>query len=113
MKFKIITLLLALGFAVPAFAQITTVQAAHEVALSTVRLPASESGTLTFKACRDCAAQTTRVTGDTQWLVNRKAVSLEEFSRTVENLANRNKDYITVRHHLENDLITRVSINVR
>lgn len=110
MKFKSLTLVLALALAMPAAAQIRTVQLAHEVPLATVRLPASVSGTLAFKSCAECATTTARVTSDTQWLVNHQAVSLQDFLSAVESRADRSKDYVTVRHHLEKDLITRVSI---
>ncbi len=113
MNFKSLTLGLALAVTMPATAQITTVQLAHEVALATVRLPASESGTLAYKSCAECPTTTARVTSDTRWLVNNQAVSLQDFLSAIESRADRNKDYVTVRHHLEKDLITRVSIIVR
>lgn len=113
MNFKSLTLAFALAVAMPAAAQITTVQLAHEVPLANVRLPASESGTLAFKSCAECPTTTARVTGDTRWLVNHQAVSLKDFRSAIEARADRNKDYVTVRHHLEKDLITLVSIIVR
>lgn len=113
MKLKFLSFVIAFAVATPAIAQFTTVQAAHEVALSSVRLPASESGTLAFKACAQCEAQSTRVNGETRWLVNKKPVSLKDFRSAVETMADRSKDYIMVKHHLEKDLITRVSITVR
>ena len=113
MNFKTLSLVLALAAAMPVTAQIKTVQLAHEVPLSTVRLPASESGTLAFKSCAECSTTTARVTSDTRWLVNHQAVSLKEFRSAIESRADRSKDYITVRHHLEKDLITRVTILVR
>lgn len=113
MNFKTIAVVFALFWTMPVIAQITTIQAAHEVALSTVRLPSSLSGTLAFKACAECQTQSARVDENTRWLVNSKPVSLQDFLSTVEEKANRSKDYITVRHHLERDVITRVSIVVR
>ena len=113
MNLKTLTLVLALAAAMPVTAQITTVQLAHEVPLATVRLPATESGTLAFKSCAECSTTTARVTSDTAWLVNHQAVSLKDFRSAIESRADRNKDYVTVRHHLEKNLITRVSIIVR
>lgn len=113
MNFKSLTLVLALAVAMPTAAQITTVQLAHEVPLASVRLPASESGTLAFKTCGECPTTTARVTSATRWLVNHQAVSLQDFLSAIESRADRSKDYVTVRHHLEKDLITRVSIIVR
>lgn len=113
MNFKSLTLVLALTVAMPVAAQITTVQLAHEVPLAAVRLPASESGTLAFKSCAECTTTSARVTSDTRWLVNHRAVSLRDFRSTIESRADRGRDYVTVRHHLEKNLITRVSIIVR
>lgn len=106
-------LLLAMALALPASAQFRTVQLAHEVPLATVRLPASESGTLSFKTCDECPATAVRVTAETEWLVNRRSVSLSDFLSVIESRADRAKDSVTVRHHLEKDQITRVSIRLR
>lgn len=113
MYFRTLTLVLALCVALPAAAQITTVQLAHEVRLASVRLPASESGMLSFKACAECATTSARVTGETRWLINEQPVSLREFRSAIESRADRNTDYVTVRHHLEKDLITLVAMTVR
>lgn len=113
MYFRTLTLVLALFAALPAVAQIKTVQLAHEVRLASVRLPASESGTLSFKACGECATTSARVTEDTRWLINEQPVSLREFRSAIEARADRNTDYVTVRHHLEKDLITLVAMTVR
>lgn len=113
MQFRILTFVLALIVAMPSAAQITTVQRAHELPLSVVRLPASETGTLTFKSCPECATTTARVTSETQWLVNHQAVSLREFRAAIESRADRSKQYVTVRHHLEQDVITKVTILIR
>lgn len=113
MKLRILMTALLLSLALPAAADFTTVQLAHEVAMSTVRLPQSESGTIAFKACKDCKYQTNRVSGETQWLVNRKAVTLVKFREVVAGLEDRDEKYVTVQHHLERDLITEVSITIR
>lgn len=113
MKFKIMITALVLSLAVPATAQITTVQLAHEVQLSTVRLPQSESGTIAFKPCANCDYQTTRVSGETQYLVNKKPMTLVKFREFIAGLADPDDKYVTVRQHLERDLITKVSISIR
>lgn len=113
MDIRTLALFLALAVAAPATAQITTIQLASEVPLKAVRLPATASGTLTFRSCDECPAKTVRVTAATRWLVNHAEVSLADFRRFVEARADGEAHYVTVRHHLEKDLITRVSIVVR
>jgi len=113
MKYRILLTALVLSLALPAAAQFTTVKLAHEVALSTVRLPQSASGTIAFKPCGDCDFQTTRVTGETQYLVNERALTLVKFRQAVARLENSDEKYITVIHHIERDFITEVSITIR
>ncbi len=105
--------ILLLGLALPAAAQITTVQLAHEVSLADVRMPEYASGTLGFKPCDGCDFQTARVSSDCSWLVNNQPMSFEDFQDAVSTLSDRRAHYLTVVHHLENDVITEVSIVVR
>jgi len=107
----IITALMLLA-ALPADAQNTVTIEAHEVRLSTLRLPASGSGSLTFKACDACEYTTRRVTGNTRWELNNKPVSLETFRAALEGIADRNEAYVTVAHDLRSDLIKEVAITV-
>ena len=98
--------------AVPADAQNQITVQAHEVRLSTLRLPASSSGSVTFKACDTCEYTTRRVTADTRWELNKELVSLEEFRSALEAIADRGERYVTVAHDLRSDLITEVAITV-
>lgn len=113
MKLATLTLAFLLIVAMPAAAQFTTVQRAHEAVLSGIRLPASESGTLAFKPCRACEWQTVRVNSDTLWLVNKESLTLADFRRAAESVADRDQQSVTVKHHLENNVITKVAITIR
>ena len=113
MRLSTLTLAFLLSTAMPAAAQFTTVQRAHEAVLSGVRLPASESGTLAFKPCRACDWQTVRVNSDTLWLVNKRPLTLADFRRAVESVTDRDRKSVTVKHHLENNVITKVAITIR
>lgn len=113
MKFLTLTIAITLSLAMPAAAQFTTVQKAHETVLSGVRLPASESGTLAFKPCRSCDWRTVRVNSETLWLVNKNSLTLADFRRAVDSLADRDRRSVTVKHHLENNVITKVAITIR
>lgn len=113
MNVKRLIPILLLALALPVAAQITTVQLAHEVSLADVRMPEYASGTMGFKPCDGCDYQTTRVSSNCSWLVNNQSMSFEDFQKTVSAISDRRAQYLTVLHHLENDVITEVSIVVR
>lgn len=110
MNFKILTTALMLTLAVPAAAQFTTIELAHEVALSELRLPSHESGTISFKACVECNYQTVRVSPGTRYVVNGRAVKLDDFRRATARIVERSTQAITVTHHLENNVVTAVEL---
>jgi hypothetical protein len=112
MKIKIMMTALVLILAMPAAAQFTTVQLAHEVVLSELRLPSHVSGTIAFKGCSDCAYQTKRVSERTRYMVNGRSVPLDKFRGAVSHIRNRSEQYVTVLHHLEDDVVTQVSISL-
>lgn len=113
MKFKVLIAAIVLAFAVPAFAQITTVALAHEVNLNDVRFPQSAAGTIGFRPCGECEYATIRVTGNTRWVLNGEPVTLEKFREGLAHITNRNTEIVTITHHLEEDRITEVSIYLR
>jgi len=110
MKLKLIIAALMLGLAMPVAADYVTIEQAYEVALSDVRLPRGETGTIAFKPCATCESFTKRVDANTQWLVNGKAVPLREFREATSRVANRDTQAVTVRHHLEKNRVTAVSV---
>ena len=77
--YRKLLILVLLGLSLSAAADLTTITAAYEVAVSDLRLPGSENGTLTFRRCPSCEAQTLRVTGKTRYVVNDLGVVLAEF----------------------------------
>jgi len=110
MKLKFFIIAMCLGLALPATADFVTAQQAYEVALSEIRLPRSENGTIAYKECSTCQIRTTRVDGDTRWLINGKAVSLKKFREATSRVADRDKEAISVLHHLERNRVTAVSV---
>lgn len=113
MKFRIFISALVLGLALPVTAQITTIQLAEEVSLATVRLPQSASGTLGYKSCAECEYRTVRVSPDCTFRVNKQPMTLDRFRKVIDGLSDRDRKYVTVKRHLEKDLITDVSIVLR
>jgi len=112
MKIKILITALVLTLALPAAAEFTTVQLAHEVALSDLRLPSHLSGTIGFKGCSTCEYRTERVSESTRYMVNGRSVPLDKFRSTVSRIRNRSEQAVTVLHHLEDDVVTQVSISL-
>lgn len=112
MKIKILMTALVLTLAMPAAAQFTTVQLAHEVALSELRLPSHVSGTIAFKGCSECPYQTERVSERTRYIVNGRNVPLAKFRSAVSRIRKRSEQYVTVLQHLEDNVVTQVSISL-
>ena len=112
MKNKILITVFALVIALPAAAQFRTIAEAHEIRLSEIRLPQSDSGTIAFKACDDCPYLTKRVGADTQWMINGNSVGLRKFRAGIARIVERKEVWATVLHHLEEDRVTQVAITV-
>ena len=110
MKFKVLIAAIILGFALPAAAGFQTVAEAHEVSLANLRLPQSESGTVSFKTCEGCSYQVKRVGEDAQWVLNGKSLSLAKFRRGLLSIRDRDATAVTVLHHLERDRVIRVEV---
>jgi hypothetical protein len=111
MKFRVLIAAIIFGIALPAAADFKTIAEAYEVALADLRVPQSESGTVSFKACGECAYQTKPVSENTQWILNGKNLSLDQFRRGLLSITDRKATSVTVLHHLEEDRVTRVEVN--
>ena len=110
MKLKVLITVMMLGLAMPAVADFETIAEAYEVALSEIRLPRTETGTIAFKPCSTCDVTTKRVDAQTRWLINGEAVPLREFREALEEVADPAKEAVSVLHHLERDRVTAVSV---
>lgn len=109
MKFRIIITALTLSLALPAAADFRTIVEGYEVSLPSVRLPQSESGTIAFKKCAECPYQTLRLAADAEWVINGEATTLEKFRSRMSELDDRANRIITVGHHLEKNVVVRVT----
>jgi hypothetical protein len=110
MKFKVLIAAILLGLALPVAADFRTVALAHEVALTDLRVPQSESGTVSFKTCDECSYQSKRVGEGTQWVLNGKSLPLAKFRRGLLSIRDRDAAAVTVLHHLEQDRVIRVEV---
>lgn len=104
----IIATLLFLGAA--ASAEMVTLVRAYEIAVSELTLPATESGTVSFKDCESCDRLTIPVTTATRYVLNKHDVPLDEFKAAVRSILDRDTNITTVMHHLESDTITAVMV---
>ena len=110
MKTKLLIAVAMIGLALPAAADFTTVQIAYEVALSELRLPRNEHGTIAFKECADCEYKTKRVSANVRYRVDGRSVSLEKFREMTDRVADRDNEAVTILHHLEDNRVTEVSV---
>lgn len=110
MNIRTVVFALALGLSFPAAAGFEIVSKAHEVSLADLRLPASTSGTLSFKPCEECAYTSVRVTSRTQYETNRQRLPLEDFRKQLASITNRQNVSVTVLHHLESDTIKAIRV---
>ena len=112
MKFKALIAAALLGLALSAAADNRLIQKAYEVALSDLRLPQVEDGTMMFKQCETCEYLQVRVGTGTTYRLNGQAMPLAEFRTALLNVADREGQPVTVLHHLELDVVTNVALNL-
>ena len=110
MKTKLLIALAMMTLALPAAADFTTVHVAYELALSDIRLPRNEHGTIAFKECADCEYKTKRVSANIRYLVDGRSVTLQKFRQLTDRVADRDNEAVTILHHLEDNRVTEVSV---
>jgi len=111
-RIALIAMAAALGLAQAASAEspFPIVVKAYEAELRSMRLPGSTNGTLSFKPCSDCDYMTVRVSPNTRYEANGEVYPLADFRQALAALDDRNRTSVTVKHHLESDLITVISV---
>jgi biopolymer transport protein ExbD len=113
MKLKLLIATALLCMAFPAAAEFTTVEKAYELALSDVRLPRNNTGTIAFKECDSCDYMTVRVGADTRYMLNGKAVPLKKFREALSVVENSDDQLVTVLRHVEQNKVTAVLVTLR
>ncbi len=112
MKFKVMITAALLILAGPVTADGTVVQEAYEVALSNLRLPRVEAGTIAFKQCNKCDYMRIRVAAETTYRINGQPLPLAKFRATLANVADRENEAVVVLHHLNRNQVTDVSVSL-
>lgn len=112
MKLRVLITAALLSLALPAAADLVQVQEAYEVALSNMRLPRADGGTIAFKECDKCEYKRMRVGSDMRYRLNGKDVTLKQFREAMATVEDREHEAVTVLHHLERNQVTAVSVNL-
>ena len=112
MKLNVMIAAALIGLALSAAADNRLIQKAYEVALSDLRLPQVEDGTIMFKECEACEYLQIRVGVGTTYRLNGQAIPLAEFRSALLNVADREGQLVTVLRHLELDVVTNVAVNL-
>jgi hypothetical protein len=60
-----------------------------ELSVSQLNLPTDALGTMTFKMCADCRTEIRRLSGDTAFMLNDRAVDFATFRQVVTDLRSR------------------------
>ncbi len=84
-----------------------------ELNLTDIRLPVSESGMITFRACDDCQFQRALVTADMRWIVNGTTTDFAGFRAGATNAKDRGRSSVTLTYDKEANRITRLKVTVR
>jgi len=94
----------------PAFALIDAV----ETSPGEIILPATVNGTMTFKPCAgecDREHKRARLTPNTKFALNGKAVKFEEFRREFATIKRSDKSYALVSYDTETNTVTKIDIS--
>ena len=110
MKIRTLFAAVMISLSFSAAADFTTVERAYEVNLATFNVPVTHNGIISFKECDTCEAVSARLTGQTRFIINGKAVELKEFRKSVFQVRDRSSKSVTVLRHLEADTVTSISV---
>jgi hypothetical protein len=111
-KLKILTLAL-LCFAGSATAiEGEVISRAYELGLDQFQAPATPNSRVSFTPCPDCERQSVRVTPETRYSVNGKAMELTDFRKALLLVQDRRNAMVTVLHHLESDTVVSIDASL-
>lgn len=113
MKLRLMIAAALLSLALPTLADFQTVSRAYEVKLDNLTVPPSQNGRVLFKQCDDCETMAARMTPNTSFVVNGRAVRFERFRNLAREAKNANPGPVTVLHHLQSDTVVRISLTLK
>ncbi len=109
MKLSLIALL---GLSMSAAAQDAIVSQAYEIPLAEFRGPVTPNGATTFRECTDCEAHYLRVTADTRYQLNGRAVRFDTFREALKRIRDRENTVVVLLHYLETDTVVSIDVPV-
>lgn len=113
MTIRICAWLLALCLSASALAELTTMIRAVELSTSNLQVPTTPNGRLMFKPCSGtCKAkfQSSRLTAETQFIVNDASTDFLGFRKAFFNLARDTEHYALVSYDAKTNTVTSVLI---
>jgi hypothetical protein len=90
----------------------TVISRAYEIGLDQFQAPATPNSRAFFRPCQECDRQSARVTPDTRYSVNGKAVGLTDFRKAILLVQDRRNAMVTVLHHLESDTVVSIDASL-
>lgn len=84
-----------------------------ELNLTDIRLPVSESGTITFRACDDCPFQQARAIDGATWILNTTQTSYAELREGAARATNPGRSLVTLTYDKSENRITALKVTVR
>jgi len=112
MKIKLLIAAATLGLALSAAAATDSNLGvrAYEVNLSDFRMARDENGTVGFKECDKCEFITKRVSPSTNYMLDGRSVSPEKFRKALYKVTDREREMLTILHHLQADKVIEISV---
>ena len=110
MRIQLFVAALLASLSIAATADNYIINQAYEIAVAELRLPGNEVGSVSFKDCNACAQLTIRVTTKTRYVLNNRDVTLTDFKKAVNAIADKQSNIATVIHHLESDAVIEVHV---
>lgn len=106
---KTLAIAIALTFSISAYAEGLPPSKTFEVSIFSVRMPVSQNGTISIRECENCDYHSLRVTPDTQYLLNGKAMKLDRFRKALTEMRQHGDTTVNVKR----DDTSNTVVNVR
>ncbi len=107
---KTLTIALVLAFSISTYAEGLPMTKTFEVSIFSVRMPVSENGTISIRECDDCDYHSLRVTPGTQYLINDKALKLEQFRKVLTEMRQQGDTTVNVKRDDASNTVANVRV---
>lgn len=107
---KTLAISVALVFSMSAYAQGVPPSKTFEISIFSVRMPVSENGTISIRECDDCDYHSLRVTPNTQYLLNGKAMKLDRFRQVLTEMRQRGDTTVNIKRDDTSNTVANVRV---